>query len=79
MFEKFKSSVLLDKESNSLESVKNLQELKNLEEVRSIFSALESRDKNNKLMFVGGCVRKLLNKELVNDIDMATILNPLAI
>jgi len=27
-------------------------------------------------MFVGGCVRKLLNKELVNDIDIATNLSP---
>jgi poly(A) polymerase len=64
------------KESSSLESVRNLQDLKNLEEIRSIFSALENQDKNNKLMFVGGCVRKLLNKELINDIDIATNLNP---
>ena len=51
MIDKFKSFVSPYKESNSLESVKNLQELKNLEEVRSIFSALENQDKNNKLMF----------------------------
>jgi len=76
MIDKFKSFGSLYKESNSLESVKNLQELKNLEEVRSIFSALENQDKNNKLMFVGGCVRKLLNKESVNDIDIATNLTP---
>ena len=76
MFEKFKSSVLLDKESSSLKSIENLQDLKNLEEAKSIFSALENQDKNNKLMFVGGCVRKLLKKELVNDIDIATNLSP---
>ena len=64
------------KESSSLESVRNLQDLKNLEEIRSIFSALENQDKNNKLMFVGGWVRKLWNKELINDIDIATNLNP---
>jgi len=64
------------KEYNILENIKNLQDLKNLEEAKSIFSALENQDKSNKLMFVGGCVRKLLNKELVNDIDIATNLSP---
>ena len=76
MLDKFKSYISLNKESSFLESIKNLQDLKNLEEAKSIFSALENQDKSNKLMFVGGCVRKLLNKELVNDIDIATNLSP---
>jgi len=76
MVDKFKSFVSSNKESNVLESIKNLQDLKNFKEVKSIFSVLEKQDKSNKLMFVGGCVRKLLNKELVNDIDIATNLSP---
>ena len=76
MPDKFKSFISLNKESNFLESIKNLQDLKNLEETKLIFSVLENQDKSNKLMFVGGCVRKLLNKELVNDIDIATNLSP---
>ena len=64
------------KESKSLENIKNLQDLKNLVATKSIFSVLENQDKGNKLMFVGGCVRKLLKKELVNDIDIATNLSP---
>jgi len=76
MLDKFKSSISFKKESSSLESIKNLQDLKNFKEVKSIFSALENQDKSNKLMFVGGCVRKLLNKESVNDIDIATNLSP---
>ena len=76
MLDKFKSSISFKKESNSLESIKNLQDLKNFKEAKSIFSALENQDKSNKLMFVGGCVRKLLNKESVNDIDIATNLSP---
>ena len=76
MLDQFKSYISLNKESSFLESIKNLQDLKNLEEAKSIFSALENQDKSNKLMFVGGCVRKLLNKELVNDIDIATNLSP---
>ena len=76
MFDIFKSFVFLNRESEALKSIKDLRDLKNLEEVKSIFSVLENRDKGNKLMFVGGCVRKLLKKELVNDIDIATNLSP---
>ena len=76
MFDTFKSFVFLNRESDALKSIKDLRDLKNLEEVKSIFSVLENQDKGNKLMFVGGCVRKLLKKELVNDIDIATNLSP---
>ncbi len=76
MPDKFKSFVFLNRESDALKSIKDLRDLKNLEEVKSIFSVLENQDKGNKLMFVGGCVRKLLKKELVNDIDIATNLSP---
>ena len=76
MSDKFKSFAFLNRESDVLKSIKDLRDLKNLEEVKSIFSVLENQDKGNKLMFVGGCVRKLLKKELVNDIDIATNLNP---
>ena len=76
MLDQFKSYISLNKESNFLENIKNLKDLKNLKEAKSIFSALENQDKSNKLMFVGGCVRKLLNKEPVNDIDIATNLSP---
>ena len=76
MFDKFKSFVFLNRESDTLKNIKDLRDLKNLEEVKSIFSVLKNQDKGNKLMFVGGCVRKLLKKELVNDIDIATNLSP---
>jgi poly(A) polymerase len=76
MLDEFKSFVFLSRESDALKNIKDLRDLKNLEEVKSIFSVLENQDKGNKLMFVGGCVRKLLKKELVNDIDIATNLSP---
>ena len=76
MLDKFKSFVFLNRESDALKSIKDLRDLKNLEEVKSIFSALENQNKDNKLKFVGGCVRKLLNKEMINDIDIATNLSP---
>jgi len=59
-----------------LDNIKNLQDLKNIVATKSIFSILDNQDKSNKLKFVGGCVRKLLNKEKVNDIDLATSLTP---
>ena len=76
MFDKSKSFIFPNKESSSLDNIKDLQDLKNLVATKSIFSILENQDKGNKLMFVGGCVRKLLKKELVNDIDIATNLSP---
>ena len=76
MLDKFKSFISPNKESSPLDNIKNLQDLKNLVATKSIFSVLENQDKGNKLMFVGGCVRKLLKKELVNDIDIATNLSP---
>ena len=51
------------KESNSLENIKNLKDLKDLVATKSIFSILDNQVKNNKLMFVGGCVRKLLTSQ----------------
>jgi len=76
MIDKFKSFIFTNKESSPLDNIKNLQDLKNLVATKSIFSILENQDKGNKLMFVGGCVRKLLKKELINDIDIATNLSP---
>ena len=76
MIDKFKSFISSNKVSSPLGNIRNLQDLKNLVATKSIFSVLENQDKSNKLMFVGGCVRKLLNKESVNDIDIATNLNP---
>ena len=76
MIDKLESFFSVKEESNSLKKIKNLQDLKNIVETKSIFSVLENQDKGNKLKFVGGCVRKLLNKEMINDIDIATNLTP---
>ena len=76
MLDKFKSFISSNKESTRLGNIKNLKDLKNLVATKSIFSILDNQDKSNKLKFVGGCVRRLLNKEIVNDIDIATSLTP---
>ena len=41
-----------------------------------IFEAINSYSSDSEVRFVGGCIRKIINKEKVNDIDMATNLDP---
>ena len=44
--------------------------------IKRVFSILHSGEDKTQAMFVGGCVRKYLLKEKVDDIDIATILTP---
>ena len=77
MLNKFKSIIAKPKDKgNFFVSVKSLEELKYFNSAKQIFSTLENEDKNTKLMFVGGCVRKLLSREQIKDIDIATNLSP---
>ena len=41
-----------------------------------IFKAINFHSSDSEVRFVGGCIRKIINKEKVNDIDMATNLDP---
>jgi len=45
-------------------------------EVEQIFSAIHSFSENSEIRYVGGCVRKIINKEKVDDIDLAVNLKP---
>jgi len=55
---------------------KKLYYLENLNEAKIIFSYLNSFDKNDNVRFVGGCIRKAINNENIDDIDLATSLVP---
>ena len=57
-------------------SEKNVKFLENLKEAKEIFSYLNEVGEENKVKFVGGCVRKVLSADIVDDIDLATILEP---
>ena len=48
------------------------------QDIKKLFRILEkSRPNNNQVaMFVGGCVRKFLNNEIIDDIDIATVFSP---
>ena len=45
-------------------------------EIIKIFSAIERYSSNSEIRYVGGCVRKIINKEVVDDIDLAVNLKP---
>ena len=78
MFKKIKNIILktdhfLYKKFGSDKSTKFLE---NIKEARTIFSHLNEIGKENKVRFVGGCVRKAICGENINDIDLATSLEP---
>ena len=57
-------------------SEKNIKSLENLKEAKIIFSCLNKVNGGDKVKFVGGCVRKALFGEDIDDIDLATSLEP---
>jgi len=57
-------------------SDKSTKFLENTKEIQEIFSILNIPGEDTKVRFVGGCVRKALNGENIDDIDLATSLTP---
>ena len=55
---------------------KSTKPLQNIKEAQNIFSHLNEIDGQNTVRFVGGCVRKALCGEKIDDIDLATSLKP---
>ena len=50
--------------------------LKDTTQVSKIFDAIRSYSNNSEILYVGGCVRKILSNEKFDDIDLATNLIP---
>ena len=57
-------------------SDKSIKFLENIKDAQVIFSCLNEIGKESKVKFVGGCVRKALRGEDIEDIDLATSLEP---
>jgi len=52
------------------------KDIKKNTEIEQIFSAIHSFSKNSEIRYVGGCVRKIINREKIDDIDLAVNLKP---
>ena len=78
MINKFKNIVLkIDQHLyKKFRSYKTVKVLENIKEAKIIFSHLNNIGEESKVRFVGGCVRKALSGEYIDDIDLATSLDP---
>ncbi len=63
--------------SNNLNDLsKNIKDLSKKTPVKKIFDSINLYSSESEIRYVGGCIRKTLNKEKVDDIDLATNLEP---
>jgi len=73
-------NIILDKiffRSKNLDYIsQNLKNLTNKTSAKKIFEAINSYSEDSEVRYVGGCVRKIIKKETIDDIDLATNLNP---
>ncbi len=63
--------------SNNLDSIS--EKIKNISKntpVKKIFDAINNYSEESEVRYVGGCIRKIINKEKIDDIDLATNLEP---
>jgi len=52
------------------------QKIKKETQIERIFDVIQKFSENSEIRYVGGCVRKIINGELVDDIDLAVNLSP---
>ena len=52
------------------------QKLRKETEVNKIFKVIEEFSKTSEIRYVGGCIRKAINNEVIDDVYLAVNLNP---
>ena len=57
----------------------NLKQITLTTPANKIFEAINNFSEKSEIRYVGGCVRKVIKKENVDDIDLATNLTPLEV
>ena len=72
---KLLTNIFNKKRSLSLKELAFL-EIKKTTKVSEIFKAISNYNDSSEIRFVGGCVRKILNNEKFDDIDLATNIKP---
>ena len=66
--------------SNNLNYVsQRIKELTKKTPTYKIFDAINSYNSYSEVRYVGGCIRKIINKEEIDDIDLATNLEPIQV
>jgi len=63
--------------SNNLDHIsREIKDLTSKTPTYQIFEAINSYNAESEIRYVGGCIRKIINNERVDDIDLATNLEP---
>ena len=63
--------------SNNLDYISiNIKKLSKNTPANKIFKAINFYSSEGEIRYVGGCIRKIINNEKVDDIDLATNLEP---
>ena len=63
--------------SNNLDYIsQSIKDLTNNTPASKIFEAINLNSSESEIRYVGGCIRKIINNEKVDDIDLATNLEP---
>ena len=54
----------------------NIKDITNQTPANKIFEAINDYSESSEVRYVGGCIRKVINREIVDDLDLATNLKP---
>ena len=67
----------LFKRTHNLSHVsEKIRDLSKNTSVKKIFDLINNFSSESEVRYVGGCIRKIIKEEVVDDIDLATNLNP---
>lgn len=67
---------LFSNKNNQDQKYLSFKKIKEIYEIDKLFKSISNYSDTSEIRYVGGCVRKVINKETVDDIDLATNLNP---
>ena len=66
--------------SNNLHNISNnIKELTDRTPIKKIFEVINNYSSESEVRYVGGCIRRIINKEKIDDIDLATNLKPIEV
>ena len=63
-------------DNNLNQKNEKFKEIQTNTKINKIFKSISEFSDKTEIRYIGGCVRKILNNELVNDIDLATNISP---